>query len=187
MRKRLKKLTAEYALVKEQEDDIQRLRSFIIKKEQESLTQKRRELSSNITISGLNEPEDEEQDELMSKINKLMNDISAQIEIVAAFRLGKRTDHRPRLIKVITASQQYRNEILRKAKFLKGDSRYKNVFINRDRCLIDRKENTRLRKVLKTLRVDFPDKKVVLRNGKVTVDDEIVDRESPLSHLFASL
>ena len=171
----------------------------MIKKEEELLKEKRKELSSNFVITGLKEPENETTEGLQETVEELLEAVDCKVGIQSLMRIGKvvgdgLTNHRlnasgrrPRLVKVITKGQDERNKVLKKVKALAKIDRYKNIFINPDRCRLDRMENSRLRKVVKDLRSKYPHKRVVFYKGEVLVDGEVADYEKPLCHVFPEI
>lgn len=170
--------------VKHHDDELAYLKSFLVSKEQEKLRETRASLSANFVISGLPESSNETPDNLSSSVDSLLGEINARVEAVSINRIGKKSGTKPRLVKVITKSKDDRNKVLHRSKDLRLDQRFKEVFIDPDRCRIDQREHLRLRNVVKTLRNDNPNKRVVLYKGEVLVDDKVYDFEQPLTHIF---
>jgi hypothetical protein len=96
----------------------------------------------------------------------------------------KNDEGKVRPIKLTFSTQTERNHILQESNKLK--TLPENVFMTTDKCLLDQKEDFRLRQSVKLLKKDNPLSKVIIKRGKLYVDDEEVDKEDPLKHLFKS-
>ena len=168
-----------------QEYEMARMQKFLFEREKESLKERRSGLAANLVVSGVEEAESETPEQLLQSVQELVRSINADVTIVSAVRIGRNNGRGPRLTKVATSSQDARNQVLKCSKSLKDIQRYKNIFINPDRCHIDRIENSRLRKAMRDLKKSYPQKRIALSKGKLWMDGEIVDFEKPLSHVFS--
>ena len=173
--------------LKKYDFDLAKIKGHVVSIEQDKLYEKRKELSKNFVISGLDEPENETADSLKEKVDDLLATLDSNIDTVSCSRVGKFSRSKSRMIKVITKDVKDRNMILSHAKNLRDSSLFRNVYINPDRCRIDRLEHNRLRSVVSVLRDTYPNKKVVFYKGKVLVDGEVHDYEKPLVHIFPEL
>lgn len=171
--------------VESQEEDLNQIKRFLLDKEKENLRVKRNELSANFMVSGIEEAENETPEMLKHSVKELTRDMNVEVTIESAVRVGKANGRRPRLIRVVTKTKNERNQVLKNSKSLKDIPCRKNIFINPDRCYLDRIENSRLRKVMRDLKEAYPMRRIVLYKGKVLMDGEVVDFEKPLNHVFA--
>ena len=87
---------------------------------------------------------------------------------------------KPRLLKVGVLSKDNRNNILKKAPSLRQKNEpWKNIFVKKDLHPVYRKENGRILKKMKDLKENNPpETEIRIVNGALTVDGNIVDRNS---------
>ena len=86
-------------------------------------------------------------------------------------RIGKPRSDRPRLLKAECQISGIRNEILRKAKFLRKSTSLRKVFINEDRTPLQQLEWRQLRQKLKQRKDSGED--VVIYRDKVMLRSEV--------------
>ena len=167
-----------------QQKEIDTLKHIVLKAENDKLQAVRKELAPNLVIRGLSDNDSETTDELGEKVRNVLNFLDADVNIVAFRRVGKRLVNKTRIVKVVTGSVHERNAALRKSKLLRNSPQFDQVFVDSDKCFLDRKEHERLRKRMKLLRNECPDKSVRLFRGKLLVNDDEVDNAEPLQHLL---
>lgn len=172
--------------VVQQQKEIDVLKKYIINLELSKLKDMRRSLSSNVILRGVPEEENESEGVLMEKVQDVCDAMSSSVKITQVERVGKKSQDRPRPIRAITGSRDERNSLLQKSRSLRNDSTFQNVYLDTDKCYLDRKESTRIRLKAKQLRLQNPLAIVKIRKGILLVDDEIVDAENPLNHVFPS-
>ena len=171
--------------VKEQEKEILALKVVMWKNKDERLKEQRRALSRNVILRGIPEEQGEGILDAKDVAERNLRNIDPEIEVEKAERIGKKIDHKPRLIKVILVDKDQRNHLLRLAR-RNRESLPKGMYVDADRPFLDRKEAARLRERQRELRKNFPEKNVRILRGKLLVDDDEVDRENPLQYLFPS-
>ena len=130
----------------EQDKEMAVLRDHLIHIERQRLLQARLELASNVVISGCPEDDDETSAHLSDKIDDIFTALDADdipIDKCRITRVGR--PNGCRLIKITTPTRDQRNLLLSRAKRLRDDTTFRGVYLNADRCFLDRKEFARLR------------------------------------------
>jgi hypothetical protein len=110
--------------------------------------------------------EDEDQDQLCSKVGEVLQELGEKPKIEAS-RLGKPDKTKARPIKVSLSSSVAVNQILAKARSLRTSARHKAVFICHDRSPEERAQHRLLVEELKKRREDNPRTKFYIRGGVV--------------------
>ena len=90
------------------------------------------------------------------------------------------------MVKVVASSVGQRNNILKKARLLRRNEKFRRIYLDSDKCFWDRKEGAWLRQKAKTLRTKNPGMSVRIQKGKLLLEGEEVDRENPIRFLFPS-
>lgn len=170
--------------IAQQQKEIDSLRQVVLRGEIDKLQAARKELAPNLVIRGLTDGDTESNDELQEKVNNVVHFLDAGVEIISFCRVGRRLANNARIVKVVTRSVHERNAVLKKCKLLRGRPEFTDVYIDSDKCFLDRRENDRLRKKVKLLRSENPNKQVRLFKGKILVDGDEVDHAEPLRHLL---
>lgn len=173
------------AEIQRQKQEIDSLKKVIITLEERRLNDARKELSCNIVIRGISEFDDETESATLDKVNEILKHPFPDIKTIKAERIGRNNvnNSRNRAIKVKLESRKMRNTVLRNARNYR-ESSLKNIFIDADRTFLDRKESYRLRQKMKDLRTQFPTKNIRIERGTLKMDDDDIDFEYPLRHLF---
>ena len=167
-----------------QEKELEVLRKAVINRERNILREERIKLSTSLVISGIKESRNEKPSETRKIVENLLNSVESEVEVLSAERVGRFDGKYPRLIKIKTEDKEERRKLLEQSNKLRKLPDYQQVYVNPDRCFLDRKEDKRLRNVAKFLRAKHPEKKVFIKNGKVIMDDNVVEVGNPLRHLF---
>jgi hypothetical protein len=149
-------------------------------KDQEELEEIKKRCT-NVIIHGLKEPTDTEPDTRKasdeSTIIDLLHEIKCdEVSVTGAIRLGKKSDAptaSPRPVKLIVASEEKRDKILRMAKNLKGreDRGLQKIFIHQDLTPRQREKRTMLVKEMKR-RQEAGEKNLII------IRDRIVERRT---------
>ena len=171
--------------VDQQESEISALKQIILDNEREKLKVTRSELVRNFVIRGLDEPKEEKKTELDDKVKDVMNTLDVKFNPISIQRVGKRVDGKPRTIKVVTQSVDDRNAVLKRSRQLRQNSSFKQVYLDSDKCFLDRREDARLRKQLRQWKQQNPTATVKIFRGKLLVDDVEVDHADPVKHIFS--
>ena len=124
--------------------------------------------SSNVVVFGLAE---EEQEDLNSKVNVLLEQLEEKPKIMNCCRLGKSKSHLARPIKFSVSSSNIVYQILSKAKKLKDTEGYQSVYIAPDRSPEEQAERQKLVAELKKKRLSDLQKHYVIRKGAVVLID----------------
>ena len=144
--------------------------------------------STNIIVAGMlegeiNNNEDGEIKEDELKIERLLHVMKAEPDIIAAAgtfdccRIGQARDNSIRLVKVDVKSKAIRDRILEKAPQLKHSREpWKKVYVKKDVHPVYSKETSRIYKKMKELKEKNPDKDVKILDGKLMVDDKVIDK-----------
>lgn len=122
---------------------------------------------SNIVLSGITEEAD-----VNTEIQDLLTYLDASVEVNLIKRLGKdKKEGKKRLVLVKLGNKKERNDIFEKAKKLKDEERWKNVYINKDMTKEEMKQAYDLRVELRKRREDEAaaggNAKFVISKGKV--------------------
>ena len=99
-------------------------------------------------------------------------------------RLGQQVDGRPRLPLVKMNSFEMKRRILAETKKLKGLKELGDIYINQDLPPMTRRENQRLRKVMKDKRLIEPQSDIVIRKGKLLVNEVQIDEFDLRNQIF---
>ena len=155
--------------------------------------------ANNMIISGVKESTDDREETALEynrasartdedKIRLILQAIgTSDVEISSMHRLGEYKqdpNQKPRLIKVVLKDKKDRRAVLSAAKLLKqAGPGLEAIFINKDMHPGERKEWSRIRKVLKEekQKPENLGRRVVLdyKSGTILVDEMIVDRFQP--------
>ena len=141
-----------------------------IQREKTEQEKRRRNLAvSNLPESEAASGEDRKKDdvELLSSIIK--EELKLIVKIEHAFRVGKKTDERARILIVTLETEDCKWEILKAAKKLRESENEmaKNVFINKDLTRLEREKNKKLREEVKARRERGENVKII--RGRCTV------------------
>lgn len=157
--------------------------SRVMSFQEDRLRDKRKEISCNLIVRGFAEEGEETGIQTKQKVSQLLQKAVPDANIVTAVRIGKPDPQRPRLVKITVDKFEARNSLLTECRRQRHGA-FRNIFVDPDRTLPDRKEAFRLRQRLRQLRLQHPEKDVQLKRSILTVDGLEVDREQPLRHVF---
>ena len=169
-----------------QQEEIKQLKAALIDAEKRWLADDRRDRARNIIIRGLQEDEEEDSEDLEGSVDEIFQALDVDEGVKSAERIGKPGQDRPRLVKVVASSVGQRNTILKKARLLRTNDKFRGIYLDSDKCFWDRKEGARLRQRAGTLRDENPGKSVKIYKGKLLLEWKEADRENPLRFLFSS-
>lgn len=169
--------------IKEQQEEINKLKHTVMQLELDRLKEKRREIACNLIIRGVDEDDERTEDQTKEKVTCLLQRAVPSCNVVKAFRVGKLTQNIPRIIKVTVGNFNEKVSLLRECRNLRNGV-FHNIFVSPDRTTLDRKEDFRLRQKFKVLRIENPDSHVELRRGRLLMDGVEIDHEQPLRYLF---
>lgn len=175
--------------VREQQQEIDTLKSCLVDAEKRRLADDRRARARNLVIRGLEEQDEEDSDDLIKSVRDVFRAVDVddeEIQIKDVERIGKSTGTQYRLVKVVLSNVSQRNALLEKARLLRGKTNYNSIYFDCDRSFWDRKENARIRHRAKVLRAQNPEKSVRIHRGRLLLDGSEVDREDPLRLIFPS-
>ena len=167
-----------------QQKEIDNLKRYVWNSEKDKLQAIRKELASNLVISGPSESDFENSEELGGKVGKVLNFLDADLNKSTFRRVGRRVENKTRIVKVITGSVHERNRVLSKSRLLRNNPQFDKVYVDSDKCFLDRKELARLRGRARVLRNERPNSSVRLFRDKLFVDDDEVDHAEPLRHVL---
>lgn len=155
---------AEFATLQQQTKIIQE------KREQEEIHRRK----TNLILHGMKEPSDvngaKEEDE--NNIQDLLHTIGCEdVSVESITRLGSKTDEqeaKPRLIKLVLASEGQKVKVLGKSKNLRShtNNRFATVFMHQDLTPLQRDRRRKLLQELKT-RQEQGEENLILRNWKI--------------------
>ena len=185
MKKHLHELEGKIA---RQQEEINALKRVVQSAETEKLKTVRRELAPNLIIRGLYENDGETSEALKDRVNDLFVTLETDVvvHVKSIHRVGKRSDSRPRMVKVVTGGVTERNAVLKKGSLLRQHRKFQHVFVDSDKCWLDRRENQILRRTAKLLRGSHPSSEVNILRGILFLDNEEVDRADPIQNLFSN-
>ena len=135
-------------------------------------------LSENVVIDNEDElSNDAEKIERLLQVMDMDRGTLEQVETFEFTRIGQENDTMTRLLKVNVKSKATRDKILEKAKELKNKNEpWKKVYVKKDVHFVYAKENQRLNNRRKELREQNPNGDIKIHNGKLLIDDRVVDR-----------
>ena len=104
-------------------------------------------------------------------IKEIADTLECSLSFSVAYRIGKSTAGRPRLLRVKCDDDVERGNILRNAKKLRdsGEPHLKSVFINPDRTLLERERRSKMLEEVKRRRL--AGERVTIRYGKICLQD----------------
>ena len=159
-------LAALTAKIKQQEEEINSLRAALKLKEnngeEKEIVENMEEIERrrSIVIAGL--PEEQG---TPTKIRQLNLDtayqIGAEATVSTAYHVGPKKDGKPRLLKVVLVSHSHQKNILRKAKNLRENKQFENVYIRPSLTPEQQKNEYDLRQELRAL-------KSIGKNARIT-------------------
>ena len=131
--------------------------------------------NKNVIISGLPEQTEGSVDERRTKdedvVERLFEKIDmADVDIRKVSRLGKITQDRGRLVRVVFSEEEEKTKALRKAKLLHTFDEYRRVYLNPDRTPSQQKKFAILRHELK-VRKEIGEDVVIFRDKVLTRKD----------------
>ena len=166
------------------QQEIDNLKRYVWNSEKDKLQAIRKELAPNLVISGLSESDFETSEELGEKVGKVLNFLDADLNKSTFRWVGRRVENKTRIVKVITGSVHERNRVLSKSRLLRNNPQFDKVYVDSDKCFLDRKELARLRGRARVLRNERPNSSVRLFRDKLFVEDDEVDHAEPLRHVL---
>lgn len=107
------------------------------------------------------------------------DEVVESVESIHIERMGKRNPELtyPRKVKVNVKTKAVRDAILDKAKILNTKNEtWKKVYVKKDVHLVYARENQRIYNKRKDLKEKNPDKDIKIVDGKLLVDEQVVDR-----------
>ena len=131
---------------------------------------------SNIILKGVDESRD-----IKTQLTEVFDAIKVPFEFESdcenAYRIGKNSGNRSRLIKVVLRDPSMKQEILRAARDLQNVSGMANVYINNDLTPIQQEFGRHLRQIRDRERIkpENATKNVRIYNGAVYIDNVKVD------------
>jgi hypothetical protein len=177
------------ASVKEKEQTIDTMSQIIINMQSSLNRIDSDKRITNIMVSGLSEnnitdngTELKNDAEKVERLFEVMNVDAATISsldiaTLEMSRIGQQNESVTRLLKIDVKSKATRDRILDKAKDLKGKNEpWKRVYVKKDVHIVYAKENQRLNNRRKDLREKNPSSDIKILDGKLLIDDRVVDR-----------
>ena len=143
----------------------------------------RKAIETNIVVSGI--PEDETLDDDSGLIGKVLQTLDCPFSEVSNFaRVGRASDHGPRLLKISFRNADLRIRAVKNAKLLRQKSCFNRVFANPDLTFAERREQKRLRDKAREIKSRDPSAKVFVRRQDLTLNGDVIDRAKPHLQLF---
>ena len=118
----------------------------------------------NLILYGVEETAGED---LPNKASSILEEIEEKPLLEDCCRVGMKNRESPRPVKLSLRSSDMVQNVLRKARLLRGKEGYKTVYICPDRTVDERRAYKKLVEELKAKKSEEPDKFFVIRNGKV--------------------
>ena len=128
---------------------------------------------ANLIVSGLQEMEEGSVEERkqwdLAKVQALFSHLEDKEEPSAGvsntFRIGRINSSKPRLLKVVCATAEFKRSLLLKAKSLRENTEYKHVYVNPDLTPSQQAQNKQLREELRRRR--NLGEEVIIRHGAI--------------------
>ena len=103
----------------------------------------------------------------MKKFVEMIKDaLSLHVRVVRAFRVGKKSQTKPRLLIVCTDNAEVKTDVLKMAPQLRQNAEYSNIYITPDLTWREREEGRKLREELARRR-EAGEENLVIRRGKI--------------------
>lgn len=109
---------------------------------------------------------DKNQKDVSKLCSIIRSELSVNIRVKKAFRVGRRMPERPRLLIVTLESVEAKMELLKLASQLRSSDEWRTLYINPDLTQKEREEGKRLRQELATRR-NAGEKNLYIRKGKI--------------------
>ena len=179
-------------IIDRQASEISSLKSAIKEQQHNILSLQRKDIANNVIVTGLPENKDEDNTSLKDKICDVLKSLDDSFESCSAlskvYRIGRGATNagKARPVKVIFKDNASQSLVVRRARNLRGDSKFNGIYINPERTQADRSEDLRLRACARKLRGENPNSAVILKNGKLSMNGTVVETADPISLLFRS-
>ena len=126
---------------------------------------------SNLVVHNLAESVGESYAEIVEQDVKKFVDIikdalSLHVRVVRAFRVGKKSQTKPRLLIVCTDNVEVKTDVLKMAPQLRQNALYSNIYITPDLTWREREEGRKLRDELARRR-EAGEENLIIRRGKI--------------------
>ena len=125
--------------------------------------------SKNLMVFGLHEGETEDESELKTEVERVLEVLDEKPKIEVK-RVGLKRGERERPVIVKLQNRDMLLNLLRKAKQLRQSEKYSRVYLARDMSYADRMERRELQKTVKELREKDPECKIRVRGGAINID-----------------
>ena len=143
--------------------------------------QMRREIASNVVISGLPEDSKDDADHVKDILTSL--DCS-NCEVIRLERIGRATVDRSRLLKVKFRLPSEKVRVVRNSRHPRNDIKFNGVYVKPDLTFAERHERKRLRVKMDDLRRQNKNGNITITKGVLYQDGFEVDHASPHRYLF---
>ena len=121
--------------------------------------------------------EDKDKVKQLMKVMRTDRTVLAVVDSFECETIGQARDNSIRLIKVNVKSKATRDLILEKAPQLKESREpWKKVYVKKDVHPVYSKETSRIYKKMKELKENNPNKDIKIHEGKLLVDNKVIDR-----------
>ena len=162
LEKEREKVTSWASVVKKGIEELPKANIATLRKDLVREEQDRKERGGNVIVSGLVPDEGKEEVAVREVAEELEVCLDGtKIEVV---KLGKGVETKKILVKM---SEEKKWELLKKAKELRNSTRFKNVFVQPDLTVAERKEQFELRVERREMMKKEPKKEWMIRMGKV--------------------
>ena len=126
---------------------------------------------SNVVVHNLAESSGESYAEIVEQdvkkfVEMIKEGLSLNVRVVKAFRVGKKSQTKPRLLIVCTENVEVKTDVLKLAPQLRQSAEYSNIYITPDLTWREREEGRRLREELARRR-EAGETNLVIRRGKI--------------------
>lgn len=177
--------------------EVDKIKEVVI--EQQCMIEKHEAIqrSCNLVISGISESPIEYGEEILqddqSKVREIYNltsdELGDDLQITNCSRIGPRSSTKPRLLKVVLANKTDRNTMLYSQKKMRSDVEFRKafgkIFINPDSTFLVRKEEKRLREIMKTLKQSSQDDDTFyIKSGRLFHNSVMIDKVDIRKQLF---
>ena len=126
---------------------------------------------SNLVVHNLAESSGESYAEIVEQdvkkfVEMIKDALSLHVRVVRAFRVGKKSQTKPRLLIVCTDNAEVKTDVLKMAPQLRQNAEYSNIYITPDLTWREREEGRKLREELARRR-EAGEENLVIRRGKI--------------------
>ena len=178
------------------DNDVTLMREIIVNQQKQLEKYEADKRRKNLIVSGIPESpvriENSSLEDDASKLTFIMREVSQEFSsdsITSISRLGQKSSHTTRLLKIEFNDATLRDDIIRSQRRLRENQcivkTFGKIFLNRDGTVLVRREEKRLRDVMKELKNSSTSQdKIFIKRGILYKNQQVVDQVDVVNQLF---